>query len=129
MESTVKKAGFAGSIACIPLPIGAGRRDSATSSSNTAGASSITSARGGVLLQGDGAAILRGVNVDAAQDIAIKGGAVSIAGATDYTSTSSEHYTRGTDFGASLWHDPGKGIDARTRTRVSSRRRVWCARP
>ena len=48
--------------------------------SNTAVASSITSTNGGMLLQGDGAAILQGVKVDAAKDITIQGGAVSIIG-------------------------------------------------
>lgn len=59
-------------------------------------ASSIASQNGGVLLQGDGAVLLQGVKVDAAKDITIQGGIVSMAAATDYTSSSSEHYTRGT---------------------------------
>lgn len=110
---SMKKSGFAGSFAGNPLPIGAGRRDATTSASNTAVASSITSANGGVLLQGDGAALLQGVKVDAAKDINIQGGVVSIAAATDYSSASSEHFTRSTNIGLSGWHDTGKGIDAK----------------
>ncbi|MGI4780068.1 MAG: filamentous hemagglutinin N-terminal domain-containing protein [Janthinobacterium lividum] len=110
---SVKKSGFAGSVGGIPLPIGAGSRDDAKVSSNTAVASSITSQNGGVLLQGDGAALLQGVKVDAAEDVTIKGGAVSITAATNYDSSTSEQYTRGTKIGASLVHDLGKGIDAK----------------
>ena len=93
-------------------PAFASRNDTSTSS-NTAVASSITSANGGVRLQGDGVAILRGVQVNAAEDVTIKGGTVSITGATNYASSTSEQYTRGTKIGASLVHDLGKGIDAK----------------
>ena len=112
-NQTVKKSGFAGSIGGIPVPIGAGSRNETSTSSHTTVASSITSANGGVLLQGDGAAILRGVQVNAAEDVTIKGGTVSITGATNYASSTSEQYTRGTKIGASLVHDLGKGIDAK----------------
>lgn len=112
-SQTVKKSGFAGSIGGIPVPIGAGSRNDTSTSSNTAVASSITSANGGVRLQGDGAAILRGVQVNAAEDVTIRGGTVSITGATNYASSTSEQYTRGTKIGASLVHDLGKGIDAK----------------
>ena len=38
---------------------------------------------------------------------------MSITGATNYASSTSEQYTRGTKIGASLVHDFGKGIDAK----------------
>ena len=112
-SQTVKKSGFAGSVGGIPLPIGSGRRGDSTSDSNTAVASTLTSENGGVLLQGNGAAILRSVKVDAAEDVTIKGGAVSITAATNYASSTSEQYMRGTNIDASLVHDFGKGIDAK----------------
>ncbi len=67
-SASVKKSGLAGSIGGIPVPMGAGSRDATTSYSDTAAASSITSTNGGVLLQGDGAALLQGVKVDATKD-------------------------------------------------------------
>ncbi|MGJ7580839.1 DUF637 domain-containing protein [Variovorax sp. RHLX14] len=110
---SVKKSGTANSFAVLPLPLGASRRDDASTSSNTAVASSITSANGGVLLQGNGAAILRGVQVDAANDITVKGGAVSITGAIDYSSASSEQYRRGMGLEKLLVPELGKGFDAK----------------
>ena len=50
---SVKKSGTANSFAVLPVPLGASSRDDNSTSSNTAVASSITSANGGVLLQGD----------------------------------------------------------------------------
>jgi filamentous hemagglutinin len=50
---------------------------------DNAAASTVTSSQGGVLIEGGGSVLLRGVQIDAANDVNIKGGDVTIVAATN----------------------------------------------
>ncbi len=120
---SVKKIGMGIGGGALPLvvPINQAAQDAGTRSSDTAVATRITSKNGGVLLQGDGAALLRGVKIDAAGDLAIQGGAVSITGAENFASGSTEHFERNLNMGSeSGWKDLADGVDAR-RTDTTAR--------
>jgi filamentous hemagglutinin len=113
LEVSVKKSGMAGSFGGRPLPTSAAERTALGTQSDTASVSSITSERGGVLLEGERLLRLQGVQVDAAKDVSLRGGSVDIAAATESTQVTTEHFTKGTKIGATLWHDLGDGIGAR----------------
>ena len=57
---------------------------------------------------------LQGVQVSAARDIAIEGGSVSIAGATERSQVGGEQRQRGGDFGPLGLHDLGHGLGAKS---------------
>ncbi len=87
--------------------------------SDVAAPSTITSSKGGILLQGDNGVFLQGVQVDAAKDVSILGGNVVVQAAanqqsvTGTTSSKSAWY----DFGSmAILKDVGKGIKARENT-------------
>lgn len=115
-EVSVKKSGFGLGGGSLPMvvPKKSASRDTGTSYSNTAAVTTIESKNGGVLLQGDQLVALQGVQVDAARDVTVKGGAVSITGAIDETSSTSEHYQKKLNLGTETWwRDPGTGIGAK----------------
>jgi len=62
--------------------------DSLATSSNTASASTITSTQGGVYVEGGKSVYMQGAQVDAAKDLTIKGGSVTIAGAVNESTAS-----------------------------------------
>jgi len=122
-EVSVKKSGFGLGGGSIPMvvPKKSASQDSGTSYSNTAAVTSIESKNGGVLLQGDQLVALQGVQIDAAKDITVKGGSVSITGAVNESATTSEHYQKKLNLGTETWwRDPGTGIGAK-RTDVDQR--------
>ena len=144
LQRSVKKSGTANSFAVLPLPLDASSRDDDSTSSNTAVASSITSANGGVLLQGAGAVILRGVQVAVVEGIAIQGGAVSITGAAINTpgtltfnadklilgiqTTQIDTSNTGQGADAAWIKNKGEGSTTRRRTTTSSTSARWSCR-
>ncbi|WP_431274443.1 hemagglutinin repeat-containing protein [Variovorax ureilyticus] len=82
---------------------------------DNASASTITSTEGGVLLQGGGNVFLQGVQVDAAKDINISGGNVTIQAATNRQTVTGTHSERVTGMGPKqvVLLDAAKGINAK----------------
>ncbi|MGJ7488483.1 filamentous hemagglutinin N-terminal domain-containing protein [Variovorax sp. LT2P21] len=115
-EVSVKKSGFGLGGGSLPMvvPKKSASRDTGTSYSDTAAVTSIESKNGGVLLQGDQLVALQGVQVDAAKDVTIRGGTVSITGAINESASTSEHYQKKLNLGTETWwRDPGTGIGAK----------------
>jgi filamentous hemagglutinin len=111
-HSDVHTTGLAASFTGVPLPGSKSDANDTTHGASSVSASSITSAQGSVRIQANAATLLRGVQVSAAQDIAVQGSDVSITGATAIQTTTVAHNTHGTEIGMTGWHDLGKGIDA-----------------
>ncbi|WP_431274444.1 filamentous hemagglutinin N-terminal domain-containing protein [Variovorax ureilyticus] len=111
-------SGLGGLLAGLPspvLPYSKTSGDGLATYSNTASASTITSSEGGVLLRGGGDVFLQGVQVDAAKDITVKGGNVTIQAATENRSvtTTTSSKKNGITANEVLWHDPSTGINAK----------------
>ncbi|RYH62905.1 MAG: hypothetical protein EON54_08890, partial [Alcaligenaceae bacterium] len=129
-EVSVQKSGFGLGGGSIPMvvPKKNASRDASTTYSNTAAVTTIESSNGGVLLKGDQRVALRGVQIDAAKDITVKGGSVSITGAVNESATTSEHYQKDLNLGTETWwRDPGTGINAQ-RTDAAQRQETSLVR-
>lgn len=87
--------------------------------SDIAAPSTITSSKGGILLQGNNGVFLQGVQVNAAKDVEILGGNVVIQAATNKQSVTGSTSSKSAwyDFGSmAILKDVGKGIKARETT-------------
>ncbi|AVQ83997.1 two-partner secretion domain-containing protein [Variovorax sp. PMC12] len=103
----------------LVMPSGRATATGSKVTSDTAASSSIASSNGGILLQGDNGVFLQGVRVDAAKDVAIKGGNVVIQAATNLYTTigTTANKSAWYDFGsAAILKDVGKGIKAQETT-------------
>lgn len=101
------------------MPSGRATATGSEISSDTAAPSTISSSNGGILLQGNSSVFLQGVQVDAAKDVAIKGGNVVIQAAMNRQSVIGTTGSQNAwyDFGsAAILKDVGKGIKARETT-------------
>ena len=88
--------------------------DATTAQSNTAVATTIDSANGGVLLRGEDTAFVQGSQIDAKKDLTITAGTVVVTGATNYESSSSAQTRKNSNLGTETgWRDLGKGINAK----------------
>ncbi|WP_454909647.1 hemagglutinin repeat-containing protein [Variovorax gossypii] len=86
---------------------------------DVAAPTSISSANGGVLIEG-GVVNMRGVQVDAAKDIRITGTDVNIAAAENRIEVNGSESSRGGSFNALGFHSFGKGINAKLTDKMES---------
>jgi filamentous hemagglutinin len=87
---------------------------------DVAAPTSITSSQGGVLIIGDGAVNMRGVQVSAAKDVKIEGGDVNIAAAENRLEINATESSRGGTFNELGFHSFGKGINAKNTDKMEA---------
>lgn len=119
LDQTKKGISALGAAAGFVMPSGKATTTGVEVSSDIAAPSTITSSRGGVLLQGGGDVFLQGVQVNAAKDVSIQGGNVVIQAATNRQSVTGTTSSKSAwyDFGhMAVLQDVGKGIKARETT-------------
>ncbi|RYF57957.1 MAG: hypothetical protein EOO27_14015, partial [Comamonadaceae bacterium] len=98
----------------VPIPTGAkSSRTSVERRSDAASPSTITSARGGVLLEGE-TVRLQGPQIEAARTLRIEGGDVAISAAVNEQNVTTGSAERGASLGAVLRAEPGTGLRARS---------------
>jgi filamentous hemagglutinin len=86
---------------------------------DVAAPTSISSERGGVLIEG-GVVNMRGVQVAAVKDLKIEGGEVNIAAAENRLEVNATETSRGGSFNALGFHSFGKGINAKNADEMES---------